>query len=135
MSSTKVAIEVAKSDINAWLDYKKITDKKRESYETNIETLTDAVVDGYLVYNKSDNTLDHKLKFSFGAEITVDSLTYSPRLNMQRLKPYLNGVKSTDADGRITAYICALTGKARGIIEQLDSEDLTIAQAVAIFFL
>ena len=133
--STKVAIEVAKSDIEAWLDHKKITDKKREAYESNIETLTDAIVDGYLVHNAQDHTLEHTLKFSFGTEMKVEKLTYIPRLNMQRLKPYLTGVKSTDADGRITAYICALTGKAKGIIEQLDSEDLTIAQAVAIFFL
>lgn len=133
--STKVAIEVAKSDIEAWLDHKKITDKKREAYESNIETLTDAIVDGYLVHNSQDHTLEHTLKFSFGTEMKVEKLTYIPRLNMQRLKPYLTGVKSTDADGRITAYICALTGKAKGIIEQLDSEDLTIAQAVAIFFL
>jgi hypothetical protein len=51
------------------------------------------------------------------------------------LKPYMNGVKPSDAEGRLLGYIAALTGQARAILEELDTADKKIAMSIAIFFL
>jgi hypothetical protein len=39
----KVSREVAIEEINQWLDFKKVSDSKREVYEDNIETLVEAI--------------------------------------------------------------------------------------------
>lgn len=130
----KVSRDVAKKEVDKWLDYKRVSDKKRETYEDNIETLTDAIAAGDLILDEN-HSLIQKLVFPIKSEQPVNELEYKARLKVSTVHTHLNGVKSTDADGRICAYVAALTSKPKDVIKGLDTEDYSIAQAIAVFFL
>lgn len=130
--------EVAINDINDWLDAKKVSQKKRATQVEQIENLVSEVEEGNLAYDSDSKVLSYKLKFPLEDEsgsYTLSNLDFKYRLTSNDLAPYLKGVKPTDADGRLAAYICALTGKAGGYIKKLDTEDLSVAQSIAVFFL
>ncbi len=132
--SQKVSLDVAEEEINKWLDCKRVNAKKRESYEDYIETLINAIADGFLTLSE-DNALVQKLRFPLENESPLSELSYKPRLKVSTIHTHLNGVKSSDADGRICAYVAALTSKPKDVIKGLDTEDYSIAQAIAAFFL
>lgn len=130
----KVTIEVASSEMEAWLDYKKISQKKRDNNADSIDALVDAVVDGTLSFQE-DHKILHKLKFPIEGESPVEELVYKPRVNMRTLHLHLQGVKGNDGDGRMTAYAAAVTSTPKDVITRLDTEDFSIAQSIAGFFL
>lgn len=132
--SKKVSADVAKKDIDKWLDYKRVKETKRESYKEQIESLVDSVADGDLVLSE-EHELVQTLRFPLDGELALTELKYKPRLKVSTIHTHLNGVKSTDADGRICAYVAALTSKPKAVIKGLDTEDYSIAQSVAVFFL
>lgn len=126
--------ELAQQEIESWLDFKKINEKKREAQKEQIETLIDAVADGSLTLSP-DKKLIQVLKFPTEGEMPVTKMEYAPRLKVSTIHEKLQGVKSTDADGRICAYIAALTNNPKNVVKAMDTEDYGVAQAVAIFFL
>lgn len=128
----KVSKEIALNEVNNWLDFKKVSEKKREGYKENIETLADFISDGVL--SLQENVFTQQLNFAVGDGGTITKLEYKPRLNMKVVNEQLQGVKATDADGRIVAYIAALTGQPKNIVKLLDTEDYAVAQAIALFF-
>ena len=129
-----VSKEVAQQDVERWLSFKKLTDQRRDDKKENIEALINAVCDGNLVIDEDCNLIQ-KLMSPFGDEIKITELKYKPRLTPFALKFHLQGVKATDMDARVCAYVCALTSQAKGIIEKLDMEDYLIGQNVAFFFM
>jgi hypothetical protein len=130
----KIARDIAVQEIEKWLTYKKISDKKRDVRADNIEALIDAVSDGYLILNE-DMSFTHKLKFPIEGEKPFSELNYQPRLKMSSVHNHLQGVKASDGDGRVCAYICALTKTHSAFIKLLDTEDYSIAESIAIFFI
>lgn len=131
----KLNRESAEAEVNSWLDYKKISDKKRESYKDNIESLIDAMVEGILTLDDKEKVITQGLKFPIGEEMKVSELKYRPRITVGMVQAHMAGVKATDADGRITAYVAALTSQPKELIKKLDTEDNAVAQSIAIFFL
>ena len=131
----KVSKEVAVKEIQKWLDYKQVDELKVEENQTSIDTLVYAIQTGHLSFNSKDNMLTQKLKFPIGNETTIDVLVYKPRLKMSEVHLRTQNVKSNDTFGLITAYVCALTGQNSGLINEIETEDNRIAQAIAIFFL
>jgi hypothetical protein len=129
-----VAREVAEQEINSWLDYKKVSERKREANKDSIETLVDAVADGSLLL-REDKTLVHELKFPTDGDKPLTKLEYVPRLKMSTIHNKLQGVKASDPDGRICAYVGALTSQTIALVRSLETEDYSISQAIAIFFL
>lgn len=129
----KVSLEQATLEITEWLDYKKVSEKKREAYKESIDSLIEAVSEGALIVNE-DKTLTHELKFEIGEEMKISKLTYKPRLSMGKIHNHMQGVKTTDGDGRILAYVSALSDQTKGLIKGMDTEDYAISQAVAVFF-
>lgn len=132
---TKIAKEVAEKEIKEWLDAKKVSATKREAYKDNIETLVDAIAEGYLTKAKETNVLTQTLMFEVGEEKKINTLTFQPRLMISKIHESMKGEKSTDADARVLAYISALTGQPKGIIKKLDTEDYSVPQAIALFFM
>jgi hypothetical protein len=138
---TKIAREIAEKEVTEWLDRKKISPSTRESREDSIDLLIDCVCEGTLVFNKNeqsneiDGTITHSLLFPTDGEAPITSLKYRARLNDNILRPFLKGVAGNDGDGRLTAYVAALTNTAKGIISALDSGDKKISLAIAVFFL
>lgn len=133
--SGHVSIEVAEKEITSWLDYKKVGERKREAYATQVENLIQAIGDGDLIFNEETKELIQKLKFPIGENGTITQFTFSPRIDIKKVRLAMSGVGAKDADLRIVAYISAITSQTKTIIEMMDSEDATIAQDIAIFFI
>jgi hypothetical protein len=126
--------EMAIADVNRWLDYKKIGDKKRSEKQDHIEALVEAVSEGDLIVEENC-TITQKLKFPTEGGLSVSEFVYKPRVSAETVIVHMNGVKPTDIDNRIVANIAALTSQPKAIIKKLDTEDLSIAQSIVIFFL
>lgn len=131
----KISREVAEAEVKKWLDKKKVFESTRELRKDNIDVLVDAICEGVLVLNETDNSFTHELLFPFTGEKPLSKLTYKGRLNDNILRPYLKGVPADDGDMRLNAIIAALTDSAKGIVSGLDSLDKKIASSIAIFFL
>jgi hypothetical protein len=130
----KVASEVAREEIEKWLDYKKVSEKKRESLADHVDTLIETIVDGYLVLN-DDFSLTLKLKFPIESEVNTTELNFKPRIKVSTVYQHMQGVKTGDTDGRLFANVAALCSKPKELIKALETEDYSICQAVAVFFL
>lgn len=131
----KISKEIALKEVNSWLDYKKVDESKRAESEDSIEALARAIESGNLSYNSEENKLTQNLKWPIGEGGAIKSLTYKSRLSMNDVHIRTKNVKSNDAHGLITAYICALTQQNSGVIGALDTEDNRVAQSIASFFL
>lgn len=127
--------EQAFNEVEAWLDYKRIFDRTREDNRDSIEMLEDMVMEGVLVIDQSTFEITHKLVFPIGESNEITELKYKARLNDKMIEPYMRGVKAKDADGRLTAYVSALTSENSGIIKGMDSQDKKVAIAIAVFFI
>jgi hypothetical protein len=128
-----VSLEVAKAEIDNWLEYKRISGTKAESQKDAIEMMVSAVQEGNLTLNE-DFSLTYALKFPIGESEDITEFKFKPRVSRGDLQRFTAKVKPSDIDGRIDAYICALTNQLRAIVTKLDSEDSGICQAIAGFF-
>lgn len=132
---TSVSKEMAEAEVQAWLDKKKIFEDQKEQNRDSFDILVSAVMNGVITLDQTDWKFTHKLLFPFGEGEKVNTLTYKHRLNEKMLKPYQVGLSPKDGDGRFLAYVAALTEQPRAILENLDTADKKIANAIAIFFL
>lgn len=130
----KVTPEIAKAEVEKWLDFKKVSHTKRDSYADNIKALEEAIVEGYLSLD-DNHELIQQLKFPIGSEVETSELKYKPRLKESTVSLHLTGVKIGDFDGRLYAYVAALTGKPKDLIKSLDTEDYSIGKNIAFFFI
>lgn len=136
MTTPKVSEEVAQEEINRWLDYRRISARKREESDGLIKGLVDNVMDGVLVINE-DNSITHNLLFPIESEAgkaSVTSINYKPRLYEFEISKATKGLKSGDFDGRMKAYAQALTGESTGILGKMESADHSISVSVISFF-
>lgn len=131
--STKVSKEIAEKDVNRWLDHKKVSENKREAQKDHISALTDAISEGYLVL-KDDCVFEMTLKHPLDSEDPLTVLNFKPRLKTETVLRHLQGIKSSDIDGRLLAYVAALTSQSKTLIGKLDTEDQSMAQSIAVFF-
>lgn len=128
-----ISLEIAKSDIDKWLDYKRINSNKREDYKVFIDNLIAAIQDGCLVLD-DEMKLKYELLFPIGENGAITHITFSPRLLIEKKNAALKGVAPSDADGRLSAIIQALTSQSKGVINQMDTEDFAVCQSIAVFF-
>lgn len=134
MEKEKVSRELAEQEMNSWLDAKKIFASRRENYKDAIETLIEAIQNGVLILEEGGQ-FRHKLLFPIQGEMAITELTYKPRLNKKMLETPLKGVKANDSQGRMLAYLQALTDAPKNILAVLDHEDDRIADSILIFFI
>lgn len=126
-----VDIEVARAEINGWLDYKKITPAKRQAHKEFIESLVEAVSIGALTIDE-EKVITHNLLFPLEG---MKEIKYKPRISTGLVEIRLKGVDNTNANAMFIAYIGALSNVNVGLINKLDTEDFKIARAVASFFI
>ena len=139
MKKAKVSLSQAREEVESWLDYKKIRDSQREENQDNIEALVEWISEGVLSYDQSSGVFTHRLQFPLkndgeGGGNFLEELTYKPRIRVKDTKPHMKGVKSSDADGRVMAYLSAITNQNRSILENLDYSDYSIATNIVVFF-
>ena len=127
-------IELAMQEIERWLDYKKVSPRKREANKDSIDILADAVSTGNLVL-KEDCTLVQTLNFPISSEKKTEVLEFKPRLQMKSVYQHLQGVKPSDIDARLYAYAAALTGNPKELIKNLETSDYEVVSAIVVFFI
>lgn len=130
----KINREQASKEVKAWLDYKRVFERTRESNQDSIEFMEDMVCEGVLTIDAKSFEITHNLLFPLGESEDVKSLKYKSRINDKMLDPKLKGVKSNDANGMMTAYVAALTDENSGVIKGMDSQDKKVSMAIAVFF-
>lgn len=132
---TVVPETLAAQEIESWLDYKKISDRKRETNADTIASMTEAISEGVLTLDSNSYVLTHKLKFPVGTEVETKELKIKPRVKVGDIHQQMKGVKATDVDERIIAILAALTDKPKAFLKSLDAEDYSVLQNIAIFFI
>jgi len=140
----ELTIEKAKEEFEKWLEHKKIKPSRRKTYETQEETLVEAIADGDLVL-KDDFTFEYTLLTPVetdNGEVILDKLVFKPRIRKQELINHYKGLKPDDADGRLLATMAALTDRTeakmpitRQLIGKIYTEDMAVCESLAIYFL
>jgi len=137
-SEEKVPMEMAISEVNTWLDHKKVKPKKREAMKGMIDLLVDAIVAGELSLME-DMKWKHTLAFPLtgeGGSVSVSEITYLPRMNDAMKEQYRRGLKGDDLNTQTLLTLCALTRQPINVIRNLDdSTDRSVADAIAFFFM
>lgn len=132
-----VAYEQAKAEIDAWIEYRKLTPTQIEAHKQSIETLIEGIQYGMLTLK--DNCFTQTLLFPIGKDGQIKQLQYGNRVNKLLLAPHLKGVAADDGDERLISYLSCLTEKTDGVVRQhliqLDSQDNRIAMSIVVFFL
>jgi hypothetical protein len=134
---TVVSTDVAKSEIEKWLNLRRVSEKKRESFQELIDELVEHVSTGTIVFDESAGKLIQKLQFPLGEGSIVRQLEFKPRIlagEIRQAATTLN-MKAGDGDGRLLAHIAAATNQPVAMILKLDNYDYNIASNVALFFL
>jgi hypothetical protein len=128
---TKISEELARKEITEWLDKKKVYPSIREEQGPNIDMLVEAMTMGDLILDTTTGEFTHNLLFPMPE---TNKLTYKSRLNDRELRPYQNSGKN-DFTSILLGYVSALTKQPKAIIENLDTADRKISQAIAVFFI
>lgn len=126
--------EVALTEVEKWLDYKKISAVKKLACATNILRIVDAMCMGALVMDPTTMIITQKLKFPFGLEAKVDELKFKPRITVDDIQSRLGSVGNTGVD-RVRAYIAAATGEDVNVLGKMDTEDNHLAGDLVVFFM
>ena len=138
MPQEKVSLEIAKKEIESWMDAKRVPGTKRIKLADQIETLEYAVVEGTISIDPDTRVIRHGLMFPVAdsnGDVALSKLEYKPRLATNEIQSRLKGITASDGGAVVNAVISALTGQPAAMIGKLDTEDNSIAQAVAVFFL
>jgi hypothetical protein len=132
---SKVNFDLAKAEVDGWLDKKRIPSKKRESLSGMIDNLIDAVVEGDLTIDEETGIMTHTLVVPIGESEGYKELKYKLRITGKDVEPHKKLIKGSDFGDELTRIILALTGAPINVIRQLDmGTDRSIAEAIAVFF-
>lgn len=130
----KTPFDIAKGEIIAYLDYKRVPAKKREEMRENIDKMAEHLLDKNVSLNPANMVFTQKLLFPENVG-NVKEITFKPRLKQVEVSKRTQGLKAGDTAGYLRAYICALTDKPADFIANLDTEDYAFGQALAVFFI
>jgi hypothetical protein len=125
----------AELEVNAWLDHKRISEKRREEKKAAIDSLIGFVEDGTVSINPETFEIKQNLKFEIGNQIKIKELIWKPFGNVGRVQIYMKNVDSADYTGNCIAHACAQTDQSKNIINSLDSEDTAVIKVIANFFM
>ena len=130
----KLTAEQARADFEKQLDFLNITPLERTNNDDVIDVMVEAIQMGRISI-KDDHSVVQKLLHPIGKEVTIDKLTFKPRIQDRDLTIHLKGVKATDVDGRLRAHVAAGTGVSKGVLSHLDRADSKITHAYITFFI
>jgi len=133
----KLSYDQAQKEISEWLGFKHISERKRKDNEDQEEVLIDNMTQGLLSVN-DDKSLRYKLKEPLKSEdgdVLMEEINFKPRIRVSELNKRLKGIKANDIEGRMLAYIAAITGENTGKIGQLYTEDYEVCSAIVNYFL
>lgn len=127
-----VSIEVARKEVEKWLDFKKVKQAKRDAHAGSIDFLAYAISVG-------DITIDDKLVIKQKLSLPVDGLyselEYKPRLSIEELHKHMGAMNVRSTDDAVVCVAAALTGKSVSQIKKMDTEDYVIPAGIGVFFI
>jgi hypothetical protein len=131
-----VSYEVAEQEVHGWLKECRFRKRKIESNKEYVDQLIEAVENGDITIDEDTKEIVMPLVFPIGENGSVSELKFKTQLKVKEYRQRLNSgrVQAGDSDGRILAYISALTGQHFNVISELSSEDNSLASSIAIFF-
>lgn len=131
-----VSYEVAEIQVNEWLKECRFRQRKIENNKEYVDQLIEAVMNGDILIDDETKEVEMALAFPVGENESIKSLTFKTRLKVKEIRQRLKAgnVQAGDSDGRILAYISALTGQHFNVVSELSSEDNSLASSIAIFF-
>lgn len=135
MESKVVDYEIAKSDVNAWLDEIRCKPRKRDSKSDEIETLIEAVQYGELILNDSREftlKLEHPIE---SGDSPIEELKFKNRCSISGVRQQLKGIKDGDFQGMYLAYAAVMTGKPKGTLNKMETMDAELMRTIVGFFL
>lgn len=136
MGKKKIVREQAQAEFDKWLEFKRISERRREGLLNFEEKLVDAICDGYMSVTP-ELELKYKLSEPIKDEdgvIKLDELVFKPRIRDIDVQKALKGVKDDDGNGRLRAIASACTGVPKGLIGLVWDYDMNIYQAIAVYF-
>lgn len=147
MEQPVIQEEAAEIEVASWLDYKRVPllERKIPQNEGAIKVMVSAVMSGnisfaqeqFFIDNSNKETaadgpvITHTLIFPVGS---LTELKYKPRA---RVASAYAGTKNLNGIGMAVyvAYATELTGKLTAQLNNLDTQDFKILQAITTFFL
>lgn len=124
--------EEATKEVENYLNFKGMRQKRRKEKEEYINMIIDCVEDGTLSIDPETKVIKHKLIHKAGG---IDQFAYKPRLNQGKIANRLRMSSSTDGHSAIACYVAELTDNNISVVGLLDTEDNVISQAVAMLFM
>ncbi len=134
----KINIEIAEQAFIGWLDFKRVRESKRENNIDQQNIIVEAIADGDLVIDEKDFFMTYNLLkpiLSDDGDVMLDKLVFKPRITKGDLNKKYKGLKPTDADNRLLATIAAITDQNRGMIGKIDTDDISVCESIAVYFL
>lgn len=122
-TKTGLTPELAKKEVEKWLDIKRVRPKKREKLKDQISLMCEFFEDGTFILN-DDGKIVQNLLFETGGK---KELVYESRLSINKLNEF-------DHQSHYVNVVSALTGELTGVIAGLDSEDTEPALVITSFF-
>jgi hypothetical protein len=132
----KVSAEVARQEVEKWLGTQRILPKKREALAAQIDTIVEHLMYGSMHFNEDGEltyVLAEPIKSDDGS-VVLSELKFKKRIRVAELQAQTKNVAPEDADGRVIAYLAALTGVPKGLFPKLDISDYSVAQSITLFF-
>lgn len=139
-----MAKEVAEKEVEKWFDYRRVKDSARFSPDENTgkdilrEKLIESFMYGELIFDDKTGVLKQILiepvKKESG-EIVLKELNFKPRIKRSALNEPMKSVKTNDTDGRLRAWISAITGANKAYLGSMDTSDYSTAEAIVTYFL
>lgn len=134
MEKEKVKKSIAEEEVLAWLDYKKVSPKRREEKKDSIEKLIEYIQDGIISIDPETFVIKQNLLFQI-EKSGIRELNWKPFGQVGKFQINMKGVDSTDFTGNCIAHACAQCDQSKSIINALDSEDAAVMKVIATFFI
>lgn len=134
-----VAYDVAVTEVENWLKSRNLPERKIASDEVRplIEKIADAISFGDVVIQEDGSVLQKLVEpiTSKDGDVVLKELVFKPRLKYGDVRKSMQGMKTTDADGRMMAYLAASTGQPSAYFDKLEVSDFGVSTAIISFFL
>lgn len=132
----KIDLSTAETEVNAWLDFRKVKESKRTALKPSIDAIVEGIMDGVIIIDPTSFEVIQKLNFPIATQdVTTDSIVFSSRVTTGEITKQIDGINSQNPMAVTIAYIAALTKKPKAFIEKMDSVDNAISGAIASFFM
>lgn len=130
---SKMTAVVAEADIKRWLDHRGVSRHKREANKGTLEDLCGLVEEGFLIVNE-DCTLTLKLHVPVGNHGQITEFKFKARCATSVIDTNNKNVPAGDFFRRLKGAVTALTDQPFGIVNSLESEDMSRCNNIALFF-